>query len=121
MNLTNNINFTYPNPFNSSVKITVFGIAGNSDLSEGKQCEEMTLNVYDLRGNLVYDDCRRGLPNSNTPNTSIDNSSENRHREMSPTEYQFIWAPDKSISSGIYLVRIALEDYNITKRILYLK
>ena len=107
----------YPNPFNSSVKIIV------SD-GRGLACQTLSnIKVYDLRGNVVY--CRRGLPTSNTPNTSntsIDNSSENRHREMSPTEYQFIWLPDKSVSSGIYFVRARAENgKSIMKKILYIK
>ncbi len=81
--------------------------------------------------------CRRGLLTStdngfltSTDNgfpTSIDDDfsmtlTYNRHREMSPTSRVFIWRPDETIASGIYIVRIRMGngDY-ATKRMLYLK
>jgi len=100
----------YPNPFNSSCAITVSysaGVAGNSVSTEGKQRNEMTLKVYDLRGNVVWE-------------WSPDR--DNRHREMSPISRTFIWQPDKTSASGIYLIRATTQDgQTITKRIVYLK
>jgi len=100
----------YPNPFNSSCAITVSysaGVAGNSVSTEGKQRNEMTLKVYDLRGNVVWE---------RSPDR------DNRHREMSPTSRPYIYTPDQSIASGIYFVRAWTEDGGtITKRIIYLK
>jgi len=94
-----------PNPFNSSCIITA---PKNSKIA-----------IYDIRGNLI---CRRGLPTSNTSNTSIDNSSKNRHREMSPTEYRFIWTPDKSVPSGIYFIKAITPDrLSIIERIVYIR
>ncbi|MCD6594956.1 hypothetical protein J7L68_04690, partial [bacterium] len=88
----------FPNPFNSSCAITVSysaGVAGNSVSTEGKQRNEMTLKVYDLRGNAVWE---------RSPDR------DNRHREMSPTSRTFIWQPDKTIASGLYLVRATMGD-----------
>ncbi|MCD6594165.1 T9SS type A sorting domain-containing protein, partial [bacterium] len=100
----------YPNPVNSSCAITVSysaGVAGNSVSTEGKQRNEMTLKVYDLRGNVVWE-------------WSPDR--DNRHREMSPISRTFIWQPDKTSASGIYLIRATMHDgQTITKRIVYLK
>ena len=96
----------HPNPFNSSCIITA---PKNSKIA-----------IYDIRGNLI---CRRGLPTSNTSNSPNDDLSKNRHQEMSPTEYRFIWTPDKSVPSGIYFVRVT-EPINSTvhtKRIVYIK
>ena len=94
-----------PNPFNSSCIITA---PKNSKIA-----------IYDIRGNLI---CRRGLPTSNTSNTSIDNSSGNRHQEMSPTEYRFIWTPDKSVPSGIYFIKAITPDrLSIIERIVYIR
>jgi len=112
----------YPNPFNSSCKITISysaDIAGNSvstgnaPISSGfrkKQCEEksrraqMTLKVYDLRGNVVG--ATRWVAQENGDAT---------HRP-------YIWHPNETISSGLYFVRATLNDgRTITKRIIYLK
>ena len=107
--LPNNLNISaYPNPFNSSVKIT---ISYSADIAENSALKEMTIMVCDIRGNIVYTNCMRGLPTS----------TNNRHREMSPTSRTFIWRPDKSISSGIYLVRASIDGQIITKRIVYIK
>ncbi|MCD6594642.1 hypothetical protein J7L68_03095, partial [bacterium] len=65
----------YPNPFNSSISITV---------SDGRGLARQTptnIAIYDLRGNVVWEQ---------SPDR------DNRHREMSPTSRAFIWQPDKS-------------------------
>ena len=121
----------YPNPFNSSVKITVFGIAGSSDFSEGKQCQEMTLKVYDLRGNLIATSCSADRSASLVP---LDKGDRNRasakvsgdswtdEQSTGGASSEFIWHPDESIKSGIYIVRAMTEDgRTIAKRIVYLK
>ncbi|OQX88951.1 MAG: hypothetical protein B6D65_05115, partial [candidate division Zixibacteria bacterium 4484_93] len=83
----------YPNPFNSSVVITA---------PAGTEIE-----IYDLRGRVVWE---------RSPDL------DNRHQEMSPTNRTFIWQPDQSIPSGIYLVKARTEDgQQITKRIVLIK
>ena len=91
---------TFPNPFNSSVAITV---------SDGRGLARQTLTkieIYDLRGNVVWE---------RSPDR------DNRHREMSPTNRTFIWTPAQSIASGLYLVRAYFNGQTIVKRIIYLK
>ena len=102
----------YPNPFNSSCKITV-NVGANGVLP--------TIEIYNIRGNIVYDSRRRGLPTSIIPKTFDDSSLENRHRGMSHTNYQFIWTPDASISSGIYLIRASMGRETIVRKVLYIR
>ncbi len=100
----------YPNPFNSSVVITLSGV--NSSLVDG------TVEIYDLRGTLRL----RSVPDDiETRSLSGGCRAESRQAEMTDTR-TFIWHPDKSISSGIYFVIARTENgQQITKRIVYLK
>ncbi|RKZ26513.1 hypothetical protein DRQ29_04800, partial [bacterium] len=101
----------YPNPFNSSVAITISGIAGNS----GGQCDEMTLKVYDLRGNLIATLCSADKSASLVPldkgdrnraSAKVSGGSWTSERSVSEASKGFIWTPDETIPSGIYLVKI---------------
>ncbi|MCD6502349.1 T9SS type A sorting domain-containing protein [bacterium] len=38
-----------------------------------------------------------------------------------PTNREYIWTPEKSLGSGVYLVRAKIGDKEITKRVVYLK
>jgi len=52
----------------------------------------------------------------------ITESLEREGTSPSPTEGAFIWTPDPSIPSGVYLVRARAGDgQTATKRIVYLK
>jgi len=89
-----------PNPFNSSVAITV------SD-GRGLACQTLkNIKIYDIIGNVVWE---------RSP------ERDNRHLEMSPTSCTFIWTPDKTIPSGIYLIRATTDKNTITKRIILMK
>ncbi len=87
----------YPNPFNSSCKITIFD-------SRGLARQTLTdIAIYDSRGNVVDEQLTANKEQGNNART-------------------FIWMPDKSVSSGIYFVKVATENNNfIMKRIVYLK
>ena len=112
--------FAYPNPFNSSVVITVSG-------GRGLASQTLTnIEVYDIMGNVVY---APSIPRSLSPRGERDDATVWDGSE-SPSPWgegfrmrgKYIWQPDKSIASGIYLVRATTEDgQTITKRIVYLK
>ncbi len=109
----------FPNPFNSSVAITVSG---------GRSLASQTLTnikVYDIRGNVVY--APSSVPSSSghllpEGEGQILPSPTGRGTEGEGIKSTFIWRPDKSIASGLYLIRATTQDgQTITKRIVYLK
>ena len=101
----------YPNPFNSSVKITAPADA--------------EIEIYDVKGNVVYKPplfSNSFLPEEKGEPMGAQSQSPSPWGEGYRMRGLFIWMPDKTVSSGIYLVRITSEDgLNQTKRIVYLK
>ena len=105
----------YPNPFNSSVKITA---------PIGAQ-----IAIYDLRGNIVgTHPCVRFMNENANMNTNANDAQGQTHGSV-PTNRTFIWTPDKSLPSGIYIVRATIPQGQThrsaptvcAKRIVYLK
>ncbi len=84
---------TYPNPFNSSVSIYA--------------PENANIEIFDINGRMV----------EKIPTSPLNNRSAERKK----TGGSFIWSPDKSLGSGVYLVRAKIGDEKITKRVVYLK
>ncbi|RKZ27321.1 hypothetical protein DRQ26_03220, partial [bacterium] len=86
-----------PNPFNSSCAIAVPA--------------ESEVVIYDLMGNEVF-----GV--SDAPS---DGSSEKALSGLSDSK-KFFWKPDRSVSSGTYILCAVLDDgRKISKKIVYLK
>ncbi len=100
----------YPNPFNSSCEITLSGVnKGACSLVDG------TVEIYDLRGNVVFTNAvgaRSPRPMQKGAETApLQNGART-----------FIWHPNKSIASGIYLVRATTDDgRTTTKRVILIK
>ncbi len=99
----------YPNPFNSAVRISV----------ETLHATSLRIEIFDLAGRRVAQ-----LPSPSVPLPAGEgrNSfslwekvSEGRMRA------EFTWQPEKSLSSGVYLVRARIDDKSIMKRIVYMK
>ncbi len=89
----------YPNPFNSSCEITVQ--------------EDAEVEIYDLRGNVVTP-----IP---TSRTDADHSAEVSGGSASSRGI-FIWTPNETIPSGIYLIKAKTQSGQIfTKRIILIK
>ena len=90
-----------PNPFNSSCAITA---PAGADVK-----------IYDLRGNIV----------GAGPRPALDNHSGNERAGLEPAPTNgtrtFIWTPDKSTPSGIYLIKATIGDRTITKRTILMK
>jgi len=83
----------HPNPFNSSVSIYA---------PDGAEIE-----IFDINGRLVEE--IPALRGDSAKPSSTDVSGACR------------WTPDKSLGSGIYLVRAKIGDETVTKRVVYLK
>ncbi len=86
----------YPNPFNSAVKISVSAGVGATDGRPG----QVGIEIFDISGRLVF-------------NNSVG--------DLVPTVCEYIWTPEKTVGSGVYLVRVKIGDRNTVKRIVYLK
>ncbi len=94
----------YPNPFNSSCNISVE--------THDYASLPAIIEIYDLQGNVVGSRCA---------STDIAADTETGDASIAPTR-TFIWTPDETIPSGIYLVKARTADGNFTtKRIFYLK
>jgi len=100
VNIPNRLSIqTSPNPFNSAITISLSGGVGASDARSG----QVGIEIYDISGRLVAD-----LP--------VTNCGE---PQFVPTPR--IWRPEKSLGSGVYLVRARIGNSEITRRIVYLK
>jgi len=105
----------YPNPFNSSVSISVSVIPG---LIRNPEIE-----IYDINGHLIDVIARREEPDAKiSPNNRSSVSLDTRRDAVSIDNSEFVWQPDASLGSGVYLVRVnkGLQPL-VTKRVVYLK
>ena len=89
---------SYPNPFNSAVKITAPVSA--------------EIEIFDVNGRIVDNLTVREGSRVFKPNANVKN-------ENSPTN--IVWQPSENISSGVYLVRLSIGDESTSKRIVYMK
>ena len=96
----------YPNPFNSSCEITLSCHSRENGNPEGWG----DVKIYDLRGNVVW--------KANLSDSKERLQRDAKHRWSSGT---LVWTPDKSISSGIYLIKATINDQTITKRVILIK
>ncbi|MCK5832659.1 C10 family peptidase [bacterium] len=98
----------YPNPFNFAVTISLDGVE-----------VPLRVEIFDLAGRRVDVIARRATPDvAILPQTEGDCHAL---RARNDGYGEFIWQPDESIGSGIYLVRASSGNSEITKRIVYLK
>ncbi len=93
---------TYPNPFNSSIRITI----------KGKFKSPPRIEIYDIAGRQLSEFAETIKARSATPERGIDASS---------TEQEYVWHPNETLPSGIYLIRILMTDRSVTKRLVYLR
>jgi len=110
--------FAYPNPFNSTVRITIDGVVAIHELP-------LQIEIFDVAGRQVAE-----IPVGEGPRAfPLDGNSENGSAQgRSPTIRQFIWHPDASLPSGVYLVRARFGSAQrpsggrtAAKRVMYLK
>lgn len=90
----------YPNPFNSQCRIMLNGTS---------ESRSQVLEIYDLKGRMVFsDELNKGI-GSEPP------SKQGKDAGL------YTWTPEKPVTSGVYLVRIKLENNSVNKKIIYLK
>ena len=97
----------FPNPFNSAVNIRVRGVEDS----------RVRVEIFDIAGWMVAE-LRQNRSLSGAETTFAENSL----RLRSGSELcEYIWQPDESIGSGIYLIRASVGSETSTKRVVYLK
>ncbi|MCD6501531.1 hypothetical protein J7L01_02935, partial [bacterium] len=105
----------YPNPFNSAVSISV----GASHASP------VTIEIYDIAGRMVAELSPRNCIRNSAPlikGVFTDNDSPlNKGGCPEGTGGILTWQPEKSLGSGVYLVRARFGDCEISRRVVYLK
>ncbi|RKZ29718.1 hypothetical protein DRQ33_08555 [bacterium] len=107
----------YPNPFNSSVIITVSG-------GRGLASQTLTnIAIYDIMGNLIATPCSADRSASLVP---LDKGDGNRASAKvsggsASAQGVYIWTPDQSIPSGIYLMKAIIGNKTITKRVVLVR
>ena len=113
-----------PNPFNSSCVITLschsrtpvcHSNSSNCHSRENGNPEgRAVLEIYDLRGNVVWQ--TNLSDNKKRPQQTAKRGGSSRLDGI-------VWIPDKSITSGIYFVRVIEATTSVvgTKRIVYIK
>jgi len=96
---------THPNPFNSAIRIEINdfrGVGANKSVGD--------IKIYDISGRLV----------TNLPVPSMGNCGKDEVHVEGPTS--LVWHPDKSLGSGIYLIRAKWDKGTpTTKRVVYIK
>jgi len=92
----------YPNPFNSSVTISV-----------GEGLRPSRIEVFDVNGRLIE---------SVTEPVEVPGGAKLPSTSSGSGSRTFVWQPDASLGSGVYLVRVnkGLQPL-VTKRVVYLK
>ncbi len=100
--------YAYPNPFNSSVRITGQGVC----------VTPLRIEVFDVNGRrlAVIARPKAAAISSNQGDCFVGQSPP---RNDGVTES--VWTPDENLGSGVYLIRATVGEEMITKRIVYLK
>lgn len=98
----------YPNPFNSSITISLdFGSESAERLS--------TIEIFDLNGRRIT-----VIPDTDRESSRAAEFLDSRfHGNDNIVEY--IWFPDQSLGSGLYLIRIEQDGRTYSKQVVYVK
>ncbi|MGC9315025.1 MAG: hypothetical protein ACP5G4_05255 [bacterium] len=119
--------YAYPNPFNSAVTIAI------DDVGDGSPVP-VSVEIYDVNGRRIaqlpeYGTVGEALVASrNAANGDFPETGKREGTSPSPTTREFVWTPDESLPSGIYLVRaryssrsLSGAETTVSKRVIYLK
>ncbi|MBN2541377.1 aryl-sulfate sulfotransferase [bacterium] len=108
----------YPNPFNGaiSIEIALGSFSNNSDNLELEKLHalyNLGVKIFDINGREIrgMDNCMDGwVEISGSPNQSL-----------GLVHNRITWQPSPSTPSGIYLIRLHLENTTVQRRVIYLK
>ncbi len=101
----------YPNPFNSAVTISLdFGSESPKPLS--------TIEIFDVNGRRV---AQLPVGEGLKPSRSLTGRQTGGSETTPLRNAQFVWQPDESLGSGVYLVRARFGEKTASMRIVYLK
>ena len=89
----------FPNPFNSAITVEFRGVGAHRSGAPGQIAR---MKIFDINGRLV----------GNLPRPSS-------HSDEGPTP--LMWQPDKSLGSGVYLIRVNIGEEVVYGRVVYLK
>ncbi len=104
----------YPNPFNSAVSIAV-----DFPSSQYWNSSDLKIEIFDISGRRL----EAAEPLDAMPEESRYDSSKRRSSIKPNSAVIYVWCPEESLPSGIYLVRAVFGDSDVSQsqRILYLK
>lgn len=104
----------YPNPFNSAVSIAV-------DLPSHRHWNsaDLKIEIFDIAGRRLA----AAEPVDAVSEKSRNDFSERLSSDNSSSASVYVWRPEESLPSGVYLARVLFRDSDMaqTQRILYLK
>ncbi len=113
----------HPNPFNSAITITIDGAAICHSRESGNPEVVMALEIFDLNGRRVAQLSDRGTVGAGfTP--ALNDVADNNERDgarPSPTTHKFVWTPDETVTSGVYLVRAGIDGKTVSRKVVLLK
>ncbi|GEM_PF-2289227 len=107
----------YPNPFNSSVRIS-FGYGSESakplSASPPGACR---VEIFDINGRTVY----APSPPVPLPKGEGGNSFSPWEKVAEGRMRAFVWTPDESTPSGVYLIRVKTDNQTLTRRVVFIR
>jgi len=101
----------YPNPFNLAVTINIGSRRGLIN-------QIPTVEIFDLNGRCVSVIAR---PEAAAISSNKGDCFVGQSPSRNDGQSQFIWTPNESLGSGVYLVRATVGEQTTTSRIVYLK
>jgi hypothetical protein len=109
-----------PNPFNSAVRISLDCESESASVGfPYGQKRLSTIEIFDVNGRIVD---RTPVGEGLRPSRSSQNQKTGVSETAPLRNGEFVWQPEPSLGSGVYLVRATAGDgESLTKRIVYLK
>ena len=110
----------YPNPFNSSVVIQLSeqgAVAPCAQQGVSTPCSR--IEIFDIAGRMVAEIPANGAVGEGLRPSRSSQTAKTGGSETAPLRNEIVWQPDKSLGSGVYLVRV--KGTNVATRIVYMK